>query len=300
MASEIRPAITAMAWIDGRVTDREQASPSVASSTFHMGSGVFDGFMAYWNHDHWHLHLARSHLERFCSGCEQMGLAHGWTASALEQGALELLAHCTPTTHYIRPIAFRPQPEILLAPSRSLPPSVCMFGVAAERDSERSLTAQVSPVRRVSSDAIPVAWKVCGAYANSFIAQTRAEDEGFDTAIFLDRVGRVCEASVANLFFIAGKTLVTPRLDADVFPGLTRSLLLRIAREQGVPAAIRDVDPAELRTFAGALICSTLTEVRPLRSIGDIGFSTSSHPLFQEILSAFRDLTHERAAYPVP
>ncbi|HET7443207.1 MAG TPA: aminotransferase class IV [Solirubrobacterales bacterium] len=263
-----------------------------------MGSGVFDGFMAYWNRDHWHLHLPRSHLNRFLTGCRRMDLSHRWTVERLERGVLELLAGCPKTTHYIRPIAYRPQPEILLTPSRSLPVTVCMFGVGATRDDDRSLTAQVSSVTRVSSAAIPVRWKVCGAYANSFIAQTRAEEKGFDTAIFLDRERRVCEASVANLFFVADRGLVTPRLDADVFPGLTRSLLLRLAAELGIAVSERPVRPEELARFEGAFVCSTLTEIRPLRAIDGVVYASASHPLVRRLLAAFRDLTHERSAYP--
>ncbi|MGN6215474.1 MAG: aminotransferase class IV [Solirubrobacterales bacterium] len=290
--------VSAEAWLNGRIVPRGAADPSVASSTFHMGSGVFDGLMAYWNEDHWHLHLACEHLLRFCAGCERMGLAHGWSAAQLEAGARELLARCPAMTRYLRPIAFRPQPEILLAPSRELPVSVCLFAVAAERDRDGGLTAGVSPVRRVSSEAIPVAWKICGAYANSFIAQTQALEDGFDTAIFLDRSGRVCEASVANLFFIAGESLVTPDLGADVFPGLTRELVLRLARERGVATSVRDVAPAELASFDGAFACSTLMEIRPLARIDAISLRTESLPLFRRIRAWFRDLTHERAPYP--
>jgi len=293
-----RQAVTSEAWLDGLVVPTPSASPSVASSTFHMGSGVFDGLMAYRNGDHWHLHLARPHLERFCVGCRRMRLTHNWTPTDLEQGIRELLDRCPSTTHYIRPIAFRGAPEILLTPSESLPISVAMFGVPADRDVPAALRATLSPVQRVSSEAIPVRWKVCGAYANSFIAQTHAQEDGFDTAIFLDRAGRISEASVANVFFIGDEGLVTPHLRADVFPGLTRVLVLWLAEQLGVPVAVRDVDGTELDQFTGGFICSTLMEIKPLTVIDSVRFDTTSSPIFEAILSAFRDLTHERAPYP--
>jgi branched-chain amino acid aminotransferase len=293
-----RSSITEHVWLNGRLAPRHSAGPSVASSTFHMGSGVFDGFMAYRNGDHWHLHLARAHLDRFCRGCKRMGMPHDWSPEALEEGARLLLADCPARTHYIRPIAFRAQAEILLAPSRSLSTSVCIFGATAERDDDAALTAHISPVVRVSSDAIPISWKVCGAYANSYIAQTRAQDDGFDTAIFLDRKGRVCEASAANLFFLEDRALVTPRLEGDVFPGLTRNLILRIARTARVETTVRDVFPAELRRFSGAFVCSTLMELRPLKRIDDTPFGTANDPTFRQILTAFRNLAHERDVYP--
>jgi branched-chain amino acid aminotransferase len=280
-------------WLDGKIAARDKAGPSVASSTFHMGSGVFDGLMAYWNRDHWYLHLADEHFTRFRSGCERMGLTNDWSTSDLRAGAEEVLASCARTTHYIRPIAFRGAPEILLAPSRALPVSVCMFAVLADRDQEGSLTSHVSQVERLSSRAIPVSWKICGAYANSFLAQTAAQSAGFDTAIFLDRSGRISEASVSNVFFIDGERLITPSLDADVFPGLTRDLLIASARAHRIPVQETDVHVSQLHRFRGAFVCSTLMEVRPLSRIGDVMYASSSEPLFRQLLAAFRDVTHE-------
>jgi hypothetical protein len=36
---------SAHAWCNGLVKDREQGAPSVASISFHLGTGVFDGMM---------------------------------------------------------------------------------------------------------------------------------------------------------------------------------------------------------------------------------------------------------------
>lgn len=34
-------------WYNGRILEREKGAPSVASISFHLGTGVFDGIMAY-------------------------------------------------------------------------------------------------------------------------------------------------------------------------------------------------------------------------------------------------------------
>ena len=35
-------------WSNGQIKAREEGAPSVASISFHLGTGVFDGIMAYW------------------------------------------------------------------------------------------------------------------------------------------------------------------------------------------------------------------------------------------------------------
>jgi hypothetical protein len=51
-------------WFNGQIGERELGAPSVASASFHLGTSVFDGPMAYWNRDHNHIHRAEEHLVR--------------------------------------------------------------------------------------------------------------------------------------------------------------------------------------------------------------------------------------------
>jgi branched-chain amino acid aminotransferase len=279
------------AWVDGRIVAREIAAPSVASSTFHMGTGVFDGIMAYWNRDHWNLHLGRQHLARFALGCARMRLALRWSVSELEAGVHELLDTCRRTDHYIRPIAFRGAPEIRLVPAQRLPITACVLTVQAERNAHASASCVLSSVQRVSSRAIPVAWKVCGAYANSFLAQIDAIERGYDTALLLDRHGHVSEAAVSNVFLVRDDRLITPALGSDVFPGLTRSLMIKLAHEGGIVVEERAVEPGELEELDAAFLCSTLLEVQPLARIGEREMSSEGHRIVQTLRTRFREVT---------
>jgi branched-chain amino acid aminotransferase len=286
------PVVSELAWVDGELVPREQGAPSLASSTFHMGTGVFDGLMAYWNGDHFHLHRAEEHLVRFKTGAARMDLPFAWEIDELEAGIRALLDTCPRRTHYIRPIAFRGAPEIMLVASRDLPVSACIFAVEVERDIADPMRGTIVPVQRVSSRAIPVAWKVCGTYANSFLAQRMAFARGADVGVLLDGEGRLAEASTSNLFLIRDGVLVTPSADADVFPGITRRSVLEIAERIGVDAVERRVDPVELGCCEGAFLASTMLELRPFSAIDDVRFATTEHPLYRRVRAEFDAATH--------
>lgn len=286
------PVVSELAWVDGELVPREQGAPSLASSTFHMGTGVFDGLMAYWNDDHYRLHRVEEHLERFKTGAARMDLPFRWEVHELEAGIRALLETCPRRTHYIRPIAFRGAPEIMLVASRDLPVSACIFAVEVARDVPDPLRGAIVPVQRVSSRAIPVAWKVCGTYANSFLAQRMAFERGADVGVLLDGEGRLAEASTSNLFLIRDGALVTPSIDADVFPGITRRSVLEIAERIGVEAVERDVDPAELRCCDGAFLASTMLELRPFGAIDEAVLETAEHPLYRRVRAEFDAATH--------
>ncbi|NER31341.1 MAG: branched chain amino acid aminotransferase, partial [Symploca sp. SIO1C4] len=205
-----------LSWHNGKIVPREQAAPSVASHSLHLGIGVFDGMMAYWNRDHYYIHQIKEHLYRFQQGAQKMGLNLPWTIDELRSGIQSLLEEIPQKDYYIRPIVYRSVPQINVTGSDDMPIDVAIFGVTAPRNIDKALICHISPYERVSSLAIPVSWKICGTYVNSYLVRRAAEAKGFDDGIMLDRQGRIAEASAANLFLLQGNTLVTPQLTPDI------------------------------------------------------------------------------------
>jgi branched-chain amino acid aminotransferase len=147
-------------------------------------------------------------------------------------------------------------------------------------------------VERISSRAIPQQTKVSGAYVNSFNARRAAERLGFNDGIMLDREGRITEASAANFFAIHAGRLLTPPLNPDVFPGVTRQVILEIARDIGIDSAEVDLRADDLLNLDGAFLCSTLMEVRAISQLDDRALPTLENEIFGEILRQFREMTH--------
>lgn len=280
------------AWFNGSIVDTGKADPSIASNTLHLGIAVFEGVMAYWNHDHWYVHRRAEHLRRFIGGSARMDLVTSFTEQDLGDGVDELLDTLPRRTHYLRPIAYRTGPEVFFQVVEDTS-SICMFAVPVGRDAESEQSVQLSERQRVHHRAIPATWKVSGAYANSYLAEREARAAGFDTALMLDVHGRVAEASTSNVLFIQDGRLITPRLDGDVFPGITRALLLDLAAGCALEVVERDIFPGELPGFEAALISGTLSEVRPVGRIGDHAYASAAHPAVRGLLDAFRAETHQ-------
>lgn len=279
------------AWFNGAVVPRDNANPSVASNTLHLGIAVFDGLMAYWNDDHWYLHRPAEHLCRFVDGAKRMDLLLPWSAAEIQDGISKLLTTLPARTHYIRPIAYRTGPEVFFKVEEEST-SACVFATPAARDRGREYRCQLSPVRRVSHEAIPATWKVSGAYANSYLAERHAQAAGFDTGVMLDCRGRIAEASVANLFFVSGSALVTPRLSGDVFPGITRAMIMELAAAAGIAVLERSVMPSELPGFDAAFLCGTLSEVQPIAEISGIRYKSADNSLVRHVIDGFQAETH--------
>src|ERR1043166_7133703 len=286
---------SAHCWHNGQIVDREKAAPSLASISFHLGTGVFDGIMAYWNRDHYFMLRAEDHLVRFRHGAACMGLVFSWSIDELLAGIAELLKHEPEGTQYIRPIAFRGGPELWITGSEGRPVDVSIFTVRTEthRDLDAPISCELSSVERISSRSIPRQIKVSGAYVNSFLTRKTAEKSGADDGLMFDREGHLTEASAANVFLISGDQLITPRLKPDVFPGITRQVVLEIARGIGLDAHESELRREDLAAIDGAFVCSTLMEIRAISKLGERPLPTIERPQYKNVVTAFRTITHQ-------
>lgn len=281
-------------WLNGEIRDARDASPSIASISLNIGTGVFDGMIAYWNEDRYNVFRPQEHLERLRAGAERMSLHLHWTTNELLRGIDRLLEVVPPRTYYIRPLVLRAGPELFITGADALPVDVCIYAVLVGRDNDNSLKCSLSTLERVSSRSMPTQCKVCGVYVNCYLTRKEAEQRGFDDGLMLDRYGRVTEASAANVFFIRGERLITPEVSPEFLPGITRKVVLEIAARRGITVEERVVWPYEFADFDGAFLCATLMEIKPLSRIENFEYATAQHPLFRQVLNDFCALTHAR------
>jgi branched-chain amino acid aminotransferase len=278
-------------WHNGSVVERFAASPSIASFSFHTGAAVFDGIMAYWNRNHYYLLEEESHFDRLRRGAFHMGMPIPWTTPELVHATHDILRGEPARTYYIRPIVYRGAPELWFSAAESHPVDVSIFSIPVPRGNRDPVECELSPIERVSSRAIPVRWKICGLYVNSYLARRSAIAHGFKDGIMTDRHGRIAEASASNVFFIDKDELVTPPLNEDVFPGITRQLLLDICRRLNIRCIERDLFSADLPAMKAAFLCSTLSELKPVSRLGEKLYDSANHPAFQAIAAAYVSLT---------
>ena len=286
MDTSILPTV----WRNGSFIRQGEAGPSIASISFHMGTGVFDGMMGYWTGEKHHIFRPQDHFSRFKLSAEKMGMAINWSLDDLCSAAYSLLSMADSQTCYIRPIAFRGGAELWLTGAESRPTDVAMFVVPTSRTINKPLNCTISEVKRLSSDAMPIKWKVCGLYVNSFLARKDAESKGFDDGIMLDQEGYVTEASAANLFIVSGGTVFTPPSDGDVFPGITRDTIFELCRELNIECTEKKLLPIDLERADAAFVSSTLMEIRPIHSVSETHMNTLGNPIYEKIWVAFDDL----------
>ena len=76
--------------------------------------------------------------------------------------------------------------------------------------------------------------------------RARAAAHGAGEALLSDGEGRLIEGAFTSLLWWEGETLCAVPDDAPILPGITRALLLELARDRGTPMARRRPWPQEL------------------------------------------------------
>ncbi|AUI58471.1 aminotransferase class IV family protein [Amycolatopsis sp. BJA-103] len=91
---------------------------------------------------------------------------------------------------------------------------------------------------------------------------------GYDDALFVDQRGRVSEASIWNVGFLDGGTVVWPQ--APVLDGITQQLVRRGLTLTGIPQEIREVRPADLPEFDAMFLTNSESVGWPVASVDDV------------------------------
>lgn len=101
----------------------------------------------------------------------------------------------------------------------------------------------------------------------------RAVDAGFDDAAFVDGQGRLGEATIWNLAFWDGRSVVWPR--ADILTGTMMGIVQRQLERLGVPQQYRDISLSDLTGFEGAAVMNSWTPGVLVTAIGQTAIPAS-------------------------
>lgn len=131
----------------------------------------------------------------------------------------------------------------------------------------------------VEHERVLPAVKHVGEVAKTYFLR-QAVEQGFDDAAFVDRRGRLSEASIWNLAFWDGSAVVWP--EAEMLGGTTMGIVRRQLDRLGIPQRVQEVTLAGLPALAGAVVMNSWTPGVAVHRIGSVPLPEA--PSFLEVL----------------
>ena len=105
------------------------------------------------------------------------------------------------------------------------------------------------------------------SYIDNIAAAREASAFGAEDALMLNTKGNVACSTIANVFLLMGKSLVTPARDQGILTGIMRQALVHSAARLGFTVEERAVKPAELRKADAVFLTNSLRFIRPVTSL---------------------------------
>ncbi len=287
----------AIVYLNGRFVQAERAKISAFDRGFSFGDGLFETLRAY---SGWVFALDR-HLRRLRNGAAQIGLQFNGDVAHWRRVMTRLLRRngLMDADSALRLTITRGVDVLgtLLPPEA--PPSPTLFLVV------RPVEGVIVERQQVGIGVVTIQW---GDPFNPFgiksvnylyhmLAMARAKEQGAHEALFIASDGSVVEAATSNVFSVANGVLTTAPEDAGLLPGITREVVIELARKEGLDVREAALPLGELLAADEVFLTGSVKEVMPLIAIDErrIG-SGSPGPITRLLQQRYREAVEEERA----
>ncbi len=247
---------TEKGWHDARIVPFADISLSPACMVFHYGQEMFEGMKAYRAKDgRVLLFRPEKNIERMNNTNVRMCIPEvnpDDVLQAIEELVLvdqDWIPTEPGTSLYIRPFIIATDPFLGVHPSHTykfmiiLSPSGSYYagGLAPVK-----ICVEDEYVRAVKGGTGYA--KVGGNYAASLKGQEKAEKLGYAQVLWLDGIEHkyIDEVGAMNVFFVIGDKVVTPMLEGNILPGVTRDSVINYLRAKGYTVEERRISIDEV------------------------------------------------------
>jgi D-alanine transaminase len=262
-----------LVYLNGRYVSAGDATVSALDRGFIFGDGVYE----VWRVVRGHLFEAARHQLRLERGLSELRIAHPTDASPDRLSAIgerllneneltigeatlyvEITRGAAPRTHYFPPADTAP--TMLVMASAFAPSSTRFTGTRVITQPDiRWLRCDLKTVQLLPN----------------VLARQIATEGGASEAIFV-RDGAITEGTHTTIFGVIDGVLRTHPLDQLVLPGVTRDVVIEIAREGGIAVQEEAIRIDELSRASELFLTGTTTDVTPIVAVDGRGIADGS------------------------
>ena len=262
-------------WINGKFVDHDKAKISVFDRGFMYGDGVFETMRSYAGT----VFKLDRHIDRIFKAMDAIGIRHRYPKKCIEKAINSALRANHLSGAYIKLTVTRGEGR---------------FGISYKDDFCANVVIVAKEFAGYPSwmfdDGLDV--KVIGVqnemsiisrikslnYLPHILARLDAKRLGFDEAILTNTKGRITEGTTSNIFIVKNNELITPSEQSGILPGITRGVIIEIAKKLKINVKEKLVTRRELLGADELFLTNSLAELLPVTKVdskpiggGDVG-----------------------------
>jgi len=255
-----------LVYLNGAMVPKEDAKVSVFDHGYLYGDGIYETLRAYQG---MLFHLDR-HLARLKHSADSISLRLPLPLDKIGDALNRTVRENRLGDAYVRIQVSRGPGEIGLDPALCPEPTTVIvarpFKEYPPEHFERGVSLAIVKTRRNHPLALSPSIKGTN-FLNNILAKIEATRAGAYEAVMLNWEGCVAEGTISNIFFVTSGVLVTPSLQTGILEGVTRGLVLDLARKEKIETREALIRPEELLNADECFITNTTVEIMPATSV---------------------------------
>jgi branched-chain amino acid aminotransferase len=250
-------------YVNGKFFDRADAKVSVYDHGLLYGDGIFEGIRVYAGK----IFRLREHLDRLYDSARAIALEIPLTREAMADAVVQSVQANAKRDGYLRLVVTRGAGSLGIDPRRTADPQVIIIvddvALYPPELYESGLDIITAATLRNHPAALNPRIKSLN-YLNNILAKIEATRAGCLEALMLNAAGEVAECTADNVFVVKRGVLKTPPATAGALEGITRGVVLELAREARIPALETTLQRHDVYAADECFLTGTGAEIIPV------------------------------------
>ena len=140
-------------------------------------------------------------------------------------------------------------------------------------------------------------WNACDIKSTSLVANVMLRQQASEAKVedaILIKNGLVTEGTASNVFLVKNDILITPPTGQLLLPGITRDLVIEIAKNNAILVEERDIQEAELFTADEIWMTSSTREIAPVINLnGEVVSGGVAGTMWKRVMDLYQRYKQE-------
>ena len=267
-------------FLDGHfVKARENLIDSLSPGIIH-GKGAFETMRVY----NGKIFVLEEHFKRLVRGLKRFRIRSPYSTKQWEKYLYQTIKTNSLKEARIRLAVWRENRRLRIA-------IVCQdINPSWDRKYTKGIKAGISDIKRKRSRFSNVKSIDYSCFRQAF---EEAKKRGYDEAVLLNNCNEVVEGSRTNIFIVKKGILYTPAVQCGCLNGITRQIVIQLARQHGVSCRVTVLTIRDLHSADEVFVTNSLIGISPVTTLsGRLIGQGKAGPLTRKLMNAYKTIVH--------